>query len=209
MSDKKLTAQAAYALETVEERQALYAEWAMIYDDSFASAADYIFPRQVAQVFGDRGGTGPILDAGAGTGLVAQEILRTTDVVCDAVDLSGEMLAVAQNKQIYRHLIQADLNRPLPIADETYAAVVSAGTFTHGHVGPEALDELLRVAAIDALFVLTIKIELYKGIGFDVKFDELASKTKGFEVQEVPIYGAKADDSHAGDLGLVVSFRRA
>jgi len=39
------------------------------------------------------------------------------------------------------------------IPDSAYGGI-SVGTFTHGHVGPEAIDELLRVAGPGTLFAM-------------------------------------------------------
>ena len=72
--DKGLTLEAAYSVETPAQNEALYASWAKTYDQSFAAASDYIYPQQVARVFHEQGGHGPVLDAGAGTGLVAEAI---------------------------------------------------------------------------------------------------------------------------------------
>jgi predicted TPR repeat methyltransferase len=148
------------------------------------------------------------LDAGAGTGLVAQAILAGGAETIDAFDLSPEMLDVARAKGLYRTLTEGDLTQTLPFATGTYGAVVSAGTFTHGHVGPEALDELVRVAAEGALFVLSIKADLYAPQGFKAKFAQLAGQITAFEIEEVPIYGLATDAEHAGDIGLIASFRR-
>ena len=35
-------------------------------------------------------------------------------------------------------IIEADLTEPIALADDRYAGIVSAGTFTHGHLGPAA-----------------------------------------------------------------------
>lgn len=207
MTDKPLDVKTAYALKTPEDSKALYAEWAKTYDDDFASASAYVFPDQVARVFEARGGAGPVLDAGAGTGLVAHALRSRADVVCDAFDISADMLEVARAKGVYRSLIQGDLTAKLPFESGTYASVVSAGTFTQGHVGPDALDELLRVAAPGALFVLTIKQDLYETRGFAEKFASFGDRINGFEIEEVPIYGPGADSAHAKDRGLIVSFR--
>ena len=51
------------------------------------------------------------------------------------------MLEKAAEKGVYRKLIEADLTATLPLDDRSYAAVVSTGTFTLGHVGTEAMDE--------------------------------------------------------------------
>ena len=68
MNDDKPNLDLAYALETVQDNRELYASWACDYDKDFASAMDYILPNQVAQIFLNMGGTGPVLDVGAGTG---------------------------------------------------------------------------------------------------------------------------------------------
>ncbi|MEM6566003.1 MAG: methyltransferase domain-containing protein [Pseudomonadota bacterium] len=209
MTEKKLDVSDAYALRTPQDNLRFYADWAEQYDSRFAIASDYVFPQRVAEVFAERGGGGPVLDAGAGTGLVAEAIRRLCDVALDALDLSAEMLAVAREKDIYRHLIEADMTRVLPIEDARYAGIVSAGTFTHGHVGPDAFDELMRVAASGALFVLTIKAELFRTKGFDVKLEALAPKISDLDVREVQVYGDGADSAHAEDKGLIVSFVRS
>jgi hypothetical protein len=49
------------------------------------------------------------------------------------------MLDIAARKQVYTRLHQAALGAPLAFADRHFAAIVSAGVFTTGHVGPEGL----------------------------------------------------------------------
>ena len=69
MNKNKPNLNLAYSLETVQDNRKLYAAWANDYEDDFASALDYVLPNRVAQIFLDMGGTGPVLDVGAGTGL--------------------------------------------------------------------------------------------------------------------------------------------
>ncbi|ABG30300.1 class I SAM-dependent methyltransferase [Roseobacter denitrificans] len=206
--DKRLDLQAAYSVRTPAENEALYAAWAKTYDESFAAASDYIFPQQVARVFHEQGGHGPVLDAGAGTGLVAEAIAARKTCLMDAFDISEPMLSIAKAKGVYRRLVQGDLTQKLPFDDGSYASVVSAGTFTHGHVGPEAMDELLRVSASGALLVLTIKAELYEARGFAATFSDLGMQIYDFQLQEVPIYGAGAQSSDTLDAGLIACFRK-
>lgn len=209
MSDKeKLNVDAAYALKTPEDSKKLYRDWAESYDETFAAAMDFLMPEHVARLFVEQQGAGPILDVGAGTGLVAAALLKRGAPVVDGLDISPEMLQVAISKGLYRKTIVADLTKKLPVPDATYHGITSSGTFTHGHVGPDALDELLRVAAPGALFVLTVKNEHYVERGFDRKFDGLAGHIQDFATVSLPIYGAGADPDHAQDTGLIVSFRR-
>lgn len=208
MTRKTPDVDAAYALQTPEDSKRLYAEWAATYDKTFAEKTGFLMPSHVAELFHEHGGRGPVLDAGAGTGLVAERILAAGGCEIDAFDISREMLQTAREKAVYRQLFEGDLTGRLPFADGSYNAVVSSGTFTHGHVGPEALDELLRIAAPDALFVLTIKKDHYETRGFAQKFEALSPMIRSFETETRPVYGEGAPDGHARDQGLIVIFRR-
>ena len=130
-------------------------------------------------------------------------------MIIDAIDLSPEMLDVAKTKRVYRDLIVADLLKPLPLTEGSYNGVISSGTFTHGHVGPDALDHLMRVAGSGAIFVLTIKQEHYEEHGFAEKFESFGDRIKEFRTAKRAIYGAGEAGEHIDDQGLIVSFRKA
>jgi SAM-dependent methyltransferase len=108
----------------------------------------------------------PILDAGAGTGLMGEllGILGYPEV--DALDASPGMLEVARSKSAYRELHHAFLGEELKFSDGSYAAVVSTGVFTAGHVGVEGLPELFRVVRPGGLIILTVKVTLWES-GFE------------------------------------------
>ncbi len=199
----------AYALETPEDNRKLYANWAQSYDADFASDMDYRLPEAVAQLF--RQVCVPpahVLDVGAGTGLVA-EGLKGCGYDVDALDISTDMLELAKSKQLYRTLIEADLTQPLDITDASYDAIISAGTFTHGHVGPDALDPLLRIAKPGAVFVLSVNAEHFDARGFAAKFDALEGEIRDLAFHTVQIYGPGADKSHAQDEAkLAVFYKR-
>jgi len=197
---------AAYALETPEDNVRLYADWADTYDSGFAVQMDYILPQQVAGVFARRyAGKGPVLDVGAGTGLVAEAL--GPGWVIDALDISAEMLAVAREKRLYRDCIEGDLTAGLDLLGGAYDAVISSGTFTHGHLGPDAIDPLLAVAAPGALFVLSVNDAHYEGQGFAAKMAALGGRITGLRHEIVDIYGAGADPAHAQDKARVLVFR--
>lgn len=204
MSDPDL--EAAYALETPEDSVRLYSGWAATYDTSFAAAHGYVAPREVARIYREEGGAEPVLDIGAGTGLVGEH-MRGLSV--DAIDISREMLDVAAAKGLYRRCLCADLTGRLDIADAAYAGFVSAGTFTHGHVGPACLPELMRIAAPGALFVLSINARVFDSAGFGSAFAELVAEGAigPVDFRSVPIY-EDATHEHARDTMLVAVFRR-
>jgi len=151
-------------------------------------------------------GDEPVLDVGAGTGLIGQAMAGGE---IDALDLSPEMLAVARRKGVYRDLIAADLTGPLALPDGAYGGVVSAGTFTHGHVGPACLPELLRITRPGALFVCTVVPEVYDSAGFGSSLALLVAQGRITPVRfdDFAIYD-HADDAHADARGLIMTFRR-
>jgi ubiquinone/menaquinone biosynthesis C-methylase UbiE len=148
-----------------------------------------------------------VLDIGAGTGLVAAAL---GDLEIDALDLSRDMLEVAGAKGLYHNLIAADLTGTLPIDDASYGALVCAGTFTHGHVGPVCLPELMRVARPGALVVLSINAEFFDTAGFGSAFARLVAdgKIEPLRFHHIRLYAENADHDHAEDTGLLAIFRR-
>jgi predicted TPR repeat methyltransferase len=200
---------AAYALQTPDDSKRLYAEWANSYDSDFARGQDYILHLHVAQVFAQSGGIGPVLDIGAGTGLCGEALNRhgTTDI--DGTDISPEMLNVARSKGVYNALFEGNILEKLPVSGGHYNGIVSSGTFTTGHVGPEGLDEVIRIAAQGALVALSVNAQHYKASGFEEKLAQLGDLVSDLILTEVQIYGETATDAHKDDTALIVQFRRA
>ena len=192
----------AYAVETPDDNRDLYARWADTYESGFITDNAYRYHLGVAGAFLDEAGPddGPVLDVGCGTGLVG-EALRA-DPRCpsplDGLDLSPEMIDQARTKctasgdPTYADLHVGDLTDVLPLADGSYGAITSCGTFTHGHVGPEAFDELYRIARPGALFAIGINPDHFTAHGFEARFaaDVVAGTITEPTVRRVATYGA-------------------
>ncbi len=200
----------AYALKTPEDSVRLYRDWADTYDTGFAQDMDYVTPAVIAEVFVQFAGSGdqPILDVGAGTGLIGESFAATGEWQMDGLDISSEMLEVAMRKGHYRAVHCGDLTKTLPLAAGSYGSVVSAGTFTHGHVGPEAFDEMLRVAAEGALFVIGINAAHFMAAGFEDKLKRLRDRISPPETFDRRMYGAKAAGKNKDDMARIVVFRK-
>ena len=200
----------AYALGSTEDARRLYADWAETYDADFVAATGYRLARRVAEVFVAGGGAGPVLDVGCGTGAVAAALPRGMEI--DGLDLSPEMLAVAGRTGLYRALAEADLTQDLPaLAGAPYGGLVSAGTFTHGHVGPEALPRLVHVLAPGGWFVFSTRPEICLQ-GFEETLEALAgdglTALPITQVERIYAEGADAPVGHADDMALIVSTQR-
>lgn len=204
----------ALGLTGPEACLAYYRDWAANYDQGFASEMQYLLPAHVAAAFLGAQGQGPVLDVGAGTGLLAAALRQMgfKDAI-DAVDFSLPMLERAAEKRIYEGLFQADITQP-PTLPRRYGGIVSSGTFTAGHVGPKALPHLLAVARPQAQFALSINLRVWTSAGFDDALDALGAQKRITDLQliEVEVYGDAAvqiDADHAGDRALIALFRAA
>lgn len=197
----------AYQINGPQDARRLYGDWAPTYDESFGAAWGYIAPREIAAILRSEGGPeAEILDIGAGTGLVAEHLRGLT---VDAVDITPEMLEIARPKGLYRQLLLGDLTAMLPIPDQSYDAVISCGTFTHGHVGPECFPELLRITRPGAVFACGTIGPVLDGAGFGSALARLVALGKITPVawRDIPIYEG-AEHPHKEDRGLVMVFRR-
>ena len=113
MSNKK-GLQDAYSLVTPGDSINLYRTWASTYDSDFAIQNDYRSPFEIAKYFDKYSNNNdtPILDVGAGTGLVG-ECLKSFSKEIDAPDISPEMLEIARLKNCYSKIIEADVTLSL------------------------------------------------------------------------------------------------
>lgn len=207
MSDRTYNLDKAYEIHGPDDARRLYGDWATTYEESFADAWNYIAPRKIAEILRAEILPGAqILDIGAGTGLVAEHLRGLT---VDALDISPEMLEVARPKCVYRDLLVGDLTGALGLPDESYDAVVSCGTFTHGHVGPECLPELLRISRPGAVFACGTIGAVIDGAGFGSALARLVASGRitAVEWRDIAIYDG-ADHPHKDDRGLVMVFRR-
>lgn len=197
----------AYEIHGPDEARRLYGDWAETYDESFGRAWGYIAPREIAGILkSECDPMGEILDIGAGTGLVAEHLQGLT---VDAIDITPEMLGVARDKGLYRTLMLGDLTATLDIPDCSYDGIVSCGTFTHGHVGPECFPELLRITRPGAVFVCGTIGPVLDGSGFGSELARMVAKGLITPVawRDIPIYEG-AEHPHKDDRGLVMMFHR-
>ncbi len=166
---------AVYGAGAPEEVAALYDAWADTYEAEMARAG-YRHPSVCLALLARHlsAGSAPVLDAGAGTGLLGEWLAILGYAQVEALDISKGMLAVAARKGVYRRAHCLALGGALPFADGAYAGIVSAGVFTTGHVGVEALDELVRICRPGGVIVMSVKMALWDA-GFGARIGALAA----------------------------------
>ena len=104
------------------------------------------------------------------------------------------MLEQAKLKGCYSSLVVADVTKKIPLKSDSIGAVVSAGTFTHGHVGPDAFDELLRITKTGGLFVLSINSKVFIKNGFKDKFLSIKNSITVPIFNEFKVHGNNKDE---------------
>ena len=199
----------AYSLGAPDTHIDFYRDFAELYDSTYAASLGYIYPLGIASVLsGQQRPQGAILDIGCGTGLVATAIRRVDpSAVIDGVDISPEMLGKASAKGEYRDLIAADLNADCSHIATDYAAIVSAGTFTFGHLGPELIPDMVglcRPRAVAALGVNSVYF-VEQGIRYVLDSLETEGRITNVALQEMPIYDGR-DEAHQDDTAMILAF---
>lgn len=198
----------AYALNSLDDTKRMYSDWAETYDQSFAQDMDFVVPARVAEAYDASGAGGPVLDFGCGTGLVGAALAQLDIGPVDGADLSPQMLAVAARKGVYRELIEGDVLDGYALPHGPYAGIVSSGTFTNGHVGPDAIDALLMLARPGAQFALSINSQHFRAAGFAAKFETLKGRIQSLTLPETRFYGPGNTGPHKDDTGFIATFRK-
>lgn len=167
-----------YAMQGPDDAERVYDEWAARYDDDTVQGMGYVGHAVAAAKLVELARPDLVLDAGCGTGLAGVELAQRMETTIDGVDVSQGMLDQARTRGVYRRLERADLTRPLDIEDDNYDAAICVGTFTAGHVGPEAFGELARVVRPGGHVVATVLDRVWESGGYRASIDELADSGK-------------------------------
>jgi SAM-dependent methyltransferase len=211
---RRISLEDAYAVDGPDDNRRLYAAWASTYETGFVQELGYVYHLRVAEIFTAEAvvPTEAVLDVGCGTGVVGVELRRLGVTTIDGLDISPEMLVEAGKKSdagtpVYRNLIEADLTGVVPLASEAYAGIVSAGTFTHGHLGPDSFDELYRMAAPGARCTIGINSSHYEELGFAerLRHDHQAGIIGDYELIDIAGYEGRPTES-ADDIARIAVF---
>ena len=197
----------AYELKTPEDNIELYSVWAKSYDTDFIDEMQYELHFSVANEFILAGGKGPVLDVGAGTGVLAQALLYKGKFSIEATDISEAMLEVAKTKNIYERCFWSDLTKEIPVANCTYNGVVSSGTFTHGHVGPSSMFELVRISKPGGVIVISVNEKHWNALDFRTEVDKISEIVKSYKLRRISIYGKQSTHVHKDDKAIILTIK--
>lgn len=152
-----------------------YKNWANLYDTDMSSWG-YAYPLQLNKILTNKlklKKTIKILDAGCGTGYVAEVLSKLNYKNITGIDFSEEMLAIARSKKIYKKLMCQSLNETIELRSKQFELIICTGVLTSGHVGPSAINELVRLLKPQGFFVCSIAESVYKKNGFEKEIKNL------------------------------------
>ena len=180
--DKKKRLEWIYQAKDVQDLEARYDLWAEEYDQDVASYG-YKIPSVLAGFLCRYIKTdgGPILDAGAGTGIMGEimSLLGYKEIV--AMDLSRGMLKIAEEKGIYRELHRMVMGEHLDFPDNRFAVTVAVGVISIGHAPPESFDELIRCTRPGGYVMFSVRADAQ---GFRERQDALENNSKWKLIEE-------------------------
>jgi predicted TPR repeat methyltransferase len=136
----------AYHASSSQETAEVYDDWADEYEQHMKNVG-YTHPAVVASMVARYVAPTqePVLDAGAGTGVLGEILNALGFSNLSGLDASEGMLKLAGLKKNYRDLSHQFLGEPLRFEDDCFVLVASSGVFTQGHAPLDGLDELIRV----------------------------------------------------------------
>jgi len=205
--NRKLSLESAYELKSPKDNIELYSVWAETYDMDFINEMQYKLHFSVADEFILNGGAGLVLDVGAGTGALAQALLQKGKFIIEATDISEEMLKIAKSKKIYKRSFLSDLTKEIPVDNSFYDGVVSSGTFTHGHVGPSSIGELVRVTKPGGLITISINEKHWIAFDFESEVEKLNKYIRNYTLKKISIYGEQSTHDHKDDKAIILTIK--
>lgn len=207
----------AYSVKTPDDNRRLYAKWASTYESEFVEKKQYRYPKAIAEVFSEKVPLDAlhVVDVGTGTGLTGSYLAaHRAEITVDGIDISSEMLEQAKGKTrlnggpVYRELFERDLTQEVLLTRAPYDALICSGTFTHGHLGPEAIENLIELVRPGGWLVIGVNNEHFIARGFDGYLAQLTAEAVISEpiILRVDVY--EEGSAHRGDQARILIFTR-
>lgn len=185
-----------YGAKDQQELVERYDDSADVYDEAMSNDVGWTGHIELAAVVGRYvAPDATLLDAGAGTGMLGDELAKLGFSKMDANDLSPGMLARARGKGIYKECRVMELGQPLDYGNDTYDAVVACGVFTPNHAPASSLDEMVRITKPQGLILYTLRADETPG-DFPPKHHELTNAGAWTLVEDCPPFPSIASEPH-------------
>ena len=156
-----------YSADSVDLRP-FYAQWAQSYDQEVGENG-YVTPLRIAEALARhvKDLSIPILDYGCGTGVSGQAFQEVGFLTIDGVDISAEMLEVAAQKKIYRHLEVFAPETGPNVKLGAYQIIAAVGVIGAGAAPLAVLDKMMALLAPKGLLVFSFNDHTLEDPAYD------------------------------------------
>ena len=154
----------------------LYASWASTYDNEVQKNG-YVTPERVAKALKDivTNQSEVILDYGCGTGLSGSALQAVGFTNIDGLDVSQEMVTLAEKKSIYKTLTVFDPSTKIPVHADQYKIITAIGVIGAGAAPLEVFDNLFSLLPPSGLFAFSFNDHTLSDPNYEEKVNQCLS----------------------------------
>ena len=154
----------------------LYASWASTYDNEVQKNG-YVTPERVAKALKDivTNQSEVILDYGCGTGLSGFALQAVGFTNIDGLDVSQEMITLAEKKSIYKKLTVFDPSTKIPVHADQYKIITAIGVIGAGAAPLEVFDNLFSLLPPSGLFGFSFNDHTLSDPNYEEKVNQCLS----------------------------------
>ena len=154
----------------------LYASWASTYDNEVQKNG-YVTPERVAKALKDivTNQSEVILDYGCGTGLSGFALQAVGFTNIDGLDVSQEMVSLAEKKSIYKKLTVFDPSAKIPVHADQYKIITAIGVIGAGAAPLEVFDNLFSLLPPSGLFAFSFNDHTLSDPNYEEKVNQCLS----------------------------------
>ena len=157
----------------------LYASWAATYDKEVQKNG-YVTPERVANALRDvvTDQSDFILDYGCGTGLSGSALQAVGFENIDGLDVSQEMVNLAEKKSIYKNLRVFDPSSKIPVHPDQYKIITAIGVIGAGAAPLQIFDSLFALLPPNGLFAFSFNDYTLSDPNYEKKVKQCLSSGK-------------------------------
>ena len=165
-----------YSGDTNDSRE-LYASWAATYDKEVQKNG-YVTPKRIANALKDvvTDQSDFILDYGCGTGLSGFALQAVGFENINGLDVSQEMVSLAEKKSIYKNLKVFDPFTEIPVYPDQYKIITAIGVIGAGAAPLQVFDSLFTLLPRNGLFAFSFNDHTLNDPSYEKKVESCLSK---------------------------------
>ena len=165
-----------YSGDTNDSRE-LYASWAATYDKEVQKNG-YVTPKRIANALKDvvTHQSDFILDYGCGTGLSGFALQAVGFENINGLDVSQEMVSLAEKKSIYKNLKVFDPFTEIPVYPDQYKIITAIGVIGAGAAPLQVFDSLFTLLPQNGLLAFSFNDHTLNDPSYEKKVQSYLSQ---------------------------------